>query len=324
MTRHTFTSDEPRHVVIGAGPLGIATAEAIAAAGTAVTLLSRSGAQPDGVPIPSVACDVLDPTALSAALSNVSVVYQCAQPAYTRWREEFEILQRAILRGAQRAGARVIIADNLYAYGAVDGPIGETTPMQPNSTKGAVRQRMTAEALDVFARDGLRLAIARGSDFFGPRVLGSALGDRVWEPMIAGRTARAAGNIDLPHTYTFIRDFGRAMQVLGATADGDGTVWHVPNVPAVSTRELLRLAEPLLGRPIKVAGTSRSMMRVAGLFVPEARESVEMMYEFEKPFIVSSARFTERFGVAATPLRDAVAETVQWFQVQHASRRAAR
>jgi nucleoside-diphosphate-sugar epimerase len=56
------------------------------------------------------------------------------------------------------------------------------------------------------------------------------------------------------------------------------------------------------------------MMMVGGLFIPEAKESVEMMYEFEQPFIVDSSKFEKTFGMKATPIREAIKETVAWYQ----------
>jgi nucleoside-diphosphate-sugar epimerase len=39
-----------------------------------------------------------------------------------------------------------------------------------------------------------------------------------------------------------------------------------------------------------------------------------MMYEFEQPFVVDSSRFEQVFGMQATPLREAIRETVAWYQ----------
>jgi nucleoside-diphosphate-sugar epimerase len=56
------------------------------------------------------------------------------------------------------------------------------------------------------------------------------------------------------------------------------------------------------------------MMMVGGLFIPEAKESVEMMYEFEQPLIVDSSKFEKTFGMKATPMREAIKETVTWYK----------
>jgi hypothetical protein len=57
-----------------------------------------------------------------------------------------------------------------------------------------------------------------------------------------------------------------------------------------------------VGKPPTMSVANRPTMALACLFVPEARETVEMMYEFEKPFIVDSDRFEKAFGLQATPL----------------------
>jgi hypothetical protein len=58
------------------------------------------------------------------------------------------------------------------------------------------------------------------------------------------------------------------------------------------------------------------MMWIGGLFVPAARETVEMMYEFEKPFVVDHSKFTATFGDISTPLEDSIAATVAWYRSQ--------
>jgi len=58
----------------------------------------------------------------------------------------------------------------------------------------------------------------------------------------------------------------------------------------------------------------KTMMRIGGLFIPGARETVEMMYEFEKPFVVDSSQFERTFGMKATPIAEAVRATVDWYR----------
>jgi hypothetical protein len=56
------------------------------------------------------------------------------------------------------------------------------------------------------------------------------------------------------------------------------------------------------------------MLRFAGLFSPSAKELVEMMYEFEQPFIVDSSKFEQTFGLKATPVQEAIKETMTWYK----------
>ncbi|HMD82938.1 MAG TPA: hypothetical protein VKE92_16585, partial [Anaerolineales bacterium] len=78
--------------------------------------------------------------------------------------------------------------------------------------------------------------------------------------------------------------------------------------------EMVRMfAEEAVVEP-KMSSMGKLMMRIGGLFIPEAKESVEMMYEFDQPFIVDSSKFENTFGMKATPLREAIRETVAWYR----------
>ena len=59
------------------------------------------------------------------------------------------------------------------------------------------------------------------------------------------------------------------------------------------------------------------MMRLAGLFLPDARASVEMLYEFTEPFRVNSRKFEETFQLDATPIGDGIKNTVNWYRTHH-------
>jgi nucleoside-diphosphate-sugar epimerase len=56
------------------------------------------------------------------------------------------------------------------------------------------------------------------------------------------------------------------------------------------------------------------MMSIGGLFIPEAKETVEMMYEFERPFMIDSSKFEKTFAMKATPMREAIRDTVAWYK----------
>ncbi len=94
---------------------------------------------------------------------------------------------------------------------------------------------MAQELLAAHARGVVRVAIGRASDFFGPGVLDSAAGDRIFAHAVAGKPAQVAGNPDLPHTYTYVPDIGRALVILGERDEALGQAWHLPSAHTVST-----------------------------------------------------------------------------------------
>lgn len=57
----------------------------------------------------------------------------------------------------------------------------------------------------------------------------SNLGDRLFPAAIAGRTATVLGDLDQPHTYTYIPDIGEGLAVLGEHPEAPGRAWHLPN-----------------------------------------------------------------------------------------------
>lgn len=67
-----------------------------------------------------------------------------------------------------------------------------------------------------------------------------------------------------------------------------------------------------LGRQLRAMG--KFMMMLGGLFIPEAKESDEMMYAFEQPFIVDSSKSEQVFGAQATPLNEVIRGMVAWYQ----------
>jgi nucleoside-diphosphate-sugar epimerase len=305
------------HVVFGTGPLAQSVVRALIKRGHLIRMVNRSSTRPAGVPdqVEVVAGDAFDVAFTRFVTQGAVAVYQCAQPAYQDWVTQFPRLQASILDGAAANAACLVLAENLYMYGEVAGKIHEELPYNATTRKGRVRARISQDALAAHRAGKVQVTIGRGSDFFGPAVLDSTLGERAILPALAGKTAQLVGNLDLPHTYTYIGDFGEALAILAERSDALGQAWHVPNdSPSITQRELMGVIFEEIGLPPRMNGMGRLMMAIGGLFIPEARESVEMMYEFEKPFVVDSSKFEQAFGMGATPIREAVRQTVTWFR----------
>lgn len=298
----------PTHIVLGAGPVGRAVVAALVARGIEPLVVTRSGTEVPGAL--ARAADVADPTQAVAALAGAEVVFQCAQPEYHRWPEEFPALQAGIVDAVATAGALLVVAENLYGYGPHDGPLTEDLPLAATTRKGRVRAELW-EALGVAHRAGrLRVVAGRASDFFGPGVEGSAVGDRFFGPLVAGKAAEAAGDPDRLHSYTYVGDFGEALVRLSETPATWGRTWHVPNAPTGTTRALAEQAASLAGTEGRVRTFARWQLRLVGLFVPAVREMVEMLYEFEEDFVVDHSAYAVLCGDHATPLAESLAATV--------------
>lgn len=303
------------HVVFGTGPLGQAVMRALLARGQAVRMVNRSGKAaglPAGVAL--VAADAYDPAQAARVTADAAVVYQCAQPAYSEWPQKFPPLQRSIVEGVARSGAKLIIGDNLYMYGPVAGPIHEDLPYVADGHKGRTRALMAREALQAHAAGKVRVALGRGSDFYGPQVLGSAVGERVFIPLLQGKAVQVLGDPDALHTWTYIDDFGEALVRLGERDEALGRAWHVPNAPTITTRAFLTQAAQIAGQPLRLQVMGKWMLRLGGLFIPTAREMIEMLYEFEKPYVVDHSQYAALFGDHSTPSETGLRQTLAWYQ----------
>lgn len=281
-------------------------------------MVSRTGKMdeaPAGVEV--VAADLYNSAEVKKVTHGAKVVYQASQPRYFEWTTKFMPLQSAIIDGLTGSGAKLVLVENLYMYGESNGkPMTEDFSHNAHTRKGKARSELSKAAFEAHRAGKVRVTAGRGSDFFGPWGLNTAaMGERTFYPMIAGKAAGLVGNIDVPHTHTHIPDFGKALVILGEHPEADGQAWHVPNDnPHISQREMAKMIADELGLPLKVSAMGKTMMAIGGLFIPEAKESVEMMYEFEKPFIVDSSKFEKTFGMKATPMTEAIKETVAWYK----------
>ncbi len=269
---------------------------------------------PAGVEV--VASDLYDPRNVREVTGEAKVVYQSAQPRYSEWPEKFPSLQKSIIEGLTGSGAKLVVVENLYMYGDQNGkPMTENTPYDAHTRKGRVRGEISRAALAAHKEGRVRVVIVRGGNFFGPWGIDSTMGGRAFYPLLQGKPAQLIGRTDLPHSHTYVKDFGTALAILGEHEEADGQAWHVPNdQPKMTQAELVRLFAEEAGIEPKISSMGKLMMTIGGLFVPEAKETVEMMYEFDKPFIIDSSKFERMFGMKATPMREAIRETVAWFK----------
>jgi nucleoside-diphosphate-sugar epimerase len=306
------------HVLLGTGAIGRAVAEELIKRGESVRMVNRSGKMdevPAGVEV--AAADLYEPAQVKEATHGAKVVYQSAQPDYFAWPEKFPLLQKSIIDGLTGADVKLVLVENLYMYGESNGkPMTEDLPHNARTRKGKTRSDVSNAAFEAHKAGKLKVTAGRGSDFFGAWGLPTAvMGERTFYPMLHGKAANLIGDIDAPHTHTYIADFGKALVILGERAEADGQAWHVPNDnPRVTQREMVKMIAEEMGIAPKFSAMGKLMMRIGGLFIPEAKEQVEMMYEFEQSFIVDSSKFEKTFGMKATPMREAIKETVAWYR----------
>lgn len=308
------------NVIFGTGPVGMAVMDELHRNGRAVRMVNRSGKTSEPLPsgVELIAGDVTDRDFAIRAAEGANVLYSAVNVLYSQWQATFPGLQAGSIAAAEANNAKLVVMDNLYMYGDPNGkPITEDMPYAAHTKKGQLRAQMARDLMAAHEAGRVQVAVGRASDFIGPRVVNSAMGaDLVLKPAVNGQTARVIGDIDTPHSYTYMPDIGRAMVTLADHDDAYGQVWHLPTPPAVPTRQMLQMIYDEAGHPLKVQPTPKWLLRVIGLFNRDLGEVVEMLYGFEKPYIIDDQKFVGRFGWGASDLDTVIKETVAWFKAQ--------
>jgi nucleoside-diphosphate-sugar epimerase len=295
------STQDGRHVVVGAGAIGGGVARLLAEQGHRVSVLTRSGSGPQHPLIERVTADATDADQLTRLCTGAAAVYNCANPPYHRWATDWPPIGAALLQAAERTGAVLVTTSNLYGYGPVDAPMTEQTPLAATGVKGRVRAQMWLDALAAHRRGRLRATEVRGSDYLGPRAQ-SQLGDRVMPRLLAGKAVTILGAPDVVHTWTYTGDMARMLVTAAVDERAWGQAWHCPSHPARTARdvvtELGALAEV---EPVLVKQMSPLLLRVASPFMPLLRELPEVMHQHTRPWVMDSSAAQQTFGLQPTP-----------------------
>ncbi len=294
------------HVVLGAtGGAGRAITKALIDDGLRTRAVNRSGETVHAL-ADSVAADIETPEEALRAVEGASVVYMAAQPKYSKWRERFPHMLDAAIDATAAAGAKFVMVDNLYCYGSATEPMKETTPERATDKKGAVRREMTATLMAQHHAGRLRVVIGRASDYFGPDCTNSGISQLVIGPAAAGKTMRWIARNDMPHSVAYLPDVARAYVTLGKSDVADGEIWHVPHGPALTGEAFMSEVRRVADRALESSVVSKTMLRLVSPFHSISRETLGIIHQWDRPFVVDDSKFRSAFGFVDTPLEEAL------------------
>lgn len=298
--------------VLGAtGGIGRAISTELATRGHQVTAVNRVTRSPLHHPIRTVTADLRDRDQAIAATAGADVVVVAVGLPYREWDTGLPQLVDNARDGAIAAGARVVLVDNLYAYGDPDGPITEATPEAPTSRKGVIRRDIARGLLEAHAAGRVRVTIGRLSDYYGPGATNSMLHSLAIEPATRGKRPKALLDADQLHTFHYLPDVARAFATLVEHPAADGRVWIVPAAPPVTQRELMTEVGRQLGGSTEIGRISPAMLAVGGVFDRQIRETRELASQWTRPFVTDGSAFEATFGALATTAHGrAIAETI--------------
>jgi nucleoside-diphosphate-sugar epimerase len=296
-------------VVVGAGQIGTPLVARLHRAGHAVTWVSRS--RPERVPegVRHVALDASDGARLAEVARGARALIAAVNPPLydaAVWARTLPALHRGLIEGARAAGTRLVLLDALYLYTTREGPLSPTTRQAPETAKGKVRKQLS-DMLVAAQREGhLRATVLRAPDFWGPELKSALLTRDVLAGLRSGKRALLIGNPEAPHAFAHRDDVVGALIALAfADADVEGQVFHAP-VIHTTPRAMVEAYAQAYGVAPRVLVAPGWLLRLAGLFSRPMNGLVEMLPQWESPYLVDDASFRQRFGVEPTSLAQGV------------------
>lgn len=307
------------YVVTGAGPVGWTVAEQLAERGKRVRVLTRSGGGPDHPHVEKLKVDVSGPGLLADAFEGAAAVFHCihgSSYSAAAWERELPAAEHAVMAAAGETGAVVVFPESLYSYSKPERVMTEDSPREARGGKRGIR----AALLRARAASAADTVSVVAGDFFGPRVRMAHAGERMVPAVLARRPLQVVGSADQPHSFTYVPDLAAAM--IGAA--GKPWLWnrvlHAPTNPPLTQRQIAQAFAAAAGAPpAKVQAVPGWVLRTLGLFSADMRELSEMLYQFQRPFVMDSRASEEQLGLHPTPLPVAAKETVEWWRSELAA-----
>jgi hypothetical protein len=223
-----------------------------------------------------------------------------------------------LIEASARAGARLVALDNVYMLGRPNGkPLTDDTPMKSEQPKGRDSGTGGSDVVRCAPPRGCAGDGGRASDFYGPGGRLTQLGDYFWPRVFKGRSGQVIVDPDMVHTYHYIPDVAAGLATLGsASDDAFGKPWMLPcrrRKPSANSCDV---------SSSRSASASHSscpgwMQLAMSVFIPPLRETGEMRYQWEEPFVIDDSPFRQRFGVLPEDADAAAAATVAWARTQY-------
>lgn len=292
-------------VIAGAGPIGTAVARKLLDRGEQVHVVTRRGTGIDGVR--THALDLGAPAgvdALTSVTTGADALYNCVNPPYHQWATTWPPIAAALLTAAERTGAVLPTTASLYNYGRVDAPMTEHTLERPNGIKGEVRARMWQDVLAAHRAGRVRGFEVRGSDYLGGSSMLSMMAFPAWKQ---GKRAMLPAPLDVPHTFTDVRDVATLLMTGAGDERAWGRVWHVPSPEPRTVGEVMTTAADQLGRPNRIVSLPYAAVWATGVFNPFVKELRETQHQFRRPFVLDSNAAQTTFGLKPHATDDSIA-----------------
>lgn len=260
-------------------------------------------------------CDLKNKACVSEAVKGSDIAYLTAGLTYNLkvWKRDWPIVMSNVISACLQHNCKLVFFDNVYMYDKNHlANMTENTPVSPPSEKGKVRHILVRMIEDAMEHRGLQALIARSADFYGPGANASILKIGVIDTLLKNKKAFWQANDGKIHSLTYTPDAAKAVALLGNTPDAYRQTWHLPtSKEKITGKELIALTASAMKKNARHYLLGKTMIGLAGIFIPILRELKEMLYQYDRDYFFNSSKFEQRFQTQATSYAEGIKATVQ-------------
>lgn len=265
--------------------------------------------------VETVHADLLDLNQAICVIEGASYVYLCIGLPYNAkiWKNQWPKIMENVITACEKAQARLIFLDNVYMYGPppLKVPFTEEHLKEPTSSKGKTRKIILDMLLHAHKMGRIKAVIGRSADFYGPNVKNSPLYISFIERIIKGKSPQSLGKTDIKHTYSHVKDNGKALVALALDESTYGQEWHLPVSEPLTTDQIVDEINHLLKSDFKATIVPRFMLKIMSIFISPVKEISELLYQNDDTYIMSDKKFRDHFPeFKATEFKKGISEMI--------------
>jgi nucleoside-diphosphate-sugar epimerase len=261
-----------------------------------------------------MSADLSNPLKLDEAVKGSEIVYVTIAFEYKTsiWKEKWPSFMSNLIRSSKKHNAKIVFVDNVYMYDPnYLSNMTEETPINPVSEKGKIRTEIFRMLMNAVGRKDVIVLVARGADFYGPGVEKSAMTLTVYNNLLKNKSPQWIGKLDVLHSFTYSKDIGKALALLGNTPDAYNQVWHLPTANVkMTTREWIELFMKAMNKKKKIQTIPNWAIGVLGIFIPILKEIKDVYYQFDRDYFFDSTKFNKRFNFTPISPEEGVREII--------------
>lgn len=292
-------------IILGAGgSIGNVLAKELKSFTKNITLFSRNP-QKVNDDDDLITGDLLNLEQTTNALKNMDVAYLVVGLPYNTkiWERDFLKIVQNVVAGCKVHKVPLVFLDNVYMYDPEHFyELNEDTPFKVISKKGAVRTAIANLIKNEIKNNEINILIARSADFYGENVKNSMFNEQVINRVLENKKANWFLDANKKHSLTLVSDAAKAIASLGNTNSAYNQVWHLPTDKAYSANELVDKISKITGKPAKIQVASNFMITILGWFIPEVKETKELLYQYKNDYEFKSTKFEVAFNMKPTSI----------------------